>query len=122
MYCDIFINMKQFIKDLFSEQTAASSKRVIAIFIVLNLIGMTWIAVTKSDIGIPPQFMFDALALVAAGGLGLTAVERIFSERKVNAMIEPPSMPVPKPEPTPKCTCTNCNCQRQQDEAENIDI
>lgn len=115
--------MKQFIKDLFSEQTTASSKRVIAIFIVLNLIGMTWIAVTKSDLGIPPQYMFDALALVAAGGLGLTAMERIFAERKVTAMTETSTtVPPATTQPVNECTCMNCKCKKEQTESESIDI
>jgi hypothetical protein len=72
--------MKRFLNALVSENTAASSKRVIAIIVVFNLIAITWVATVRSTVGTPPQFMFDALALVAAGGLGLTSMERIFSK------------------------------------------
>jgi hypothetical protein len=72
--------MKRFLNALVSENTATSSKRVIAIIIIFNLIAITWVATVRSTAGTPPQFMFEALALVAAGGLGLTSMERIFGK------------------------------------------
>ncbi len=113
--------MSKFLKDLFSEKTAASSKRAIAIFIVLNLVAMTWIAVIRSLSGTPPQFMFDALSLVAAGGLGLTAMERIFAERKANDVL-PPAEPTP-PAPEPQYNQCQCNCRQCQTyQGEQLDV
>ena len=67
-----------------SSQSDASSKRFAALFTLINIIIMAWVA-TFAAIGyVTPEFMFDALAAVAGGGLGLTVLEKIFNKTKSN--------------------------------------
>ena len=76
--------MMQFFKNLMSSQSDASSKRFAALFTLINIILMAWVA-TFAAIGyVTPEFMFDALAAVAGGGLGLTVLEKIFNKTKSN--------------------------------------
>lgn len=76
--------MMQFFKNLMSSQSDASSKRFAALFTLINIIIMAWVA-TFAAIGyVTPEFMFDALAAVAGGGLGLTVLEKIFNKTKSN--------------------------------------
>ena len=56
-----------------------SSKRFASLFTLLNVIILTYIATFSSN-GATPEYMFDALCLIAGGGLGLTVVEKIFSK------------------------------------------
>ena len=56
-----------------------SSKRFASLFTLLNVIILTYIATFSSN-GTTPEYMFDALCLIAGGGLGLTVVEKIFSK------------------------------------------
>ena len=72
--------MKKFILNLLSGENETSSKRFAALFTLLNLIAITWVATLKDDKYITPEFMYDALALIAGGGLGLTVIEKIFSK------------------------------------------
>jgi hypothetical protein len=74
--------MKQFFKDLFSGQSETSSKRFSAIISLFSLIIVTFLATFKADNWVTPEFMFDGLALIAGGGLGLTVVEKIFAKGK----------------------------------------
>jgi lipoprotein signal peptidase len=74
--------MKQFFKDLFSGQSDTSSKRFSAIVSLFSLIIVTFLATFKADHWVTPEFMFDGLALIAGGGLGLTVVEKIFAKGK----------------------------------------
>jgi hypothetical protein len=63
---------------LLSSNSAVSSKRVVSIFTLLNLITFCYIgAFTDYEL---PEYMFDALALISGGGLGLTVVESIFKK------------------------------------------
>ena len=63
---------------LLSSNSAVSSKRVVSIFTLLNLITFCYIAAfTDYEL---PEYMFDALALISGGGLGLTVVESIFKK------------------------------------------
>ena len=65
--------MKEWINNLFSYSKSVSSKRVTAIFIVINLIVLAYVGTFTSYIA--PQFMYDALAIVAGGVLSTTVVE-----------------------------------------------
>jgi len=38
---------------------------------------------------VTPEFMFDALALIAGGGLGLTVIEKIFTKKEKNETVTP---------------------------------
>jgi len=66
--------------NLLGNGSDVSSKRFASLFTLLNVIVLTYIATLTSKEGITPEYMFDALCLIASGGLGLTVVEKIFSK------------------------------------------
>lgn len=68
--------------DLISGQSDSSSKRFAALFTLFNLIAITWVATFKAKDWVTPEFMYDALAMIAGGGLGLTVIEKIFAAKK----------------------------------------
>ena len=86
--------MKKFFYDLFGNRSSLSSKRVISAFTLLNIIILAYVATFRNDDHITPEFMFDALCLIAGGGLGLTVIEKIFDKKK-----EVPVQPAPEPQP-----------------------
>lgn len=86
--------MRQFFKNLISSSDESSSKRFVAIIIILCAIAMTFLAAFRAVGWIPPEFMFEGLLWIAAGALGLTAAENIFSKKKTL----PPSPPVEESE------------------------
>ena len=67
---------RNFFSRMFSSDGGVSSKRVISIVILVNVIIFCYIAIFLGKI--IPEFMFDGLALVGGGGIGLTAIENIF--------------------------------------------
>lgn len=73
--------MKEWFRHLISYSTKVSSKRVTAIFIVINLIALSYVATFTSFV--TPQFMFDALAILAGGVLGSTVVEAFTNKNNV---------------------------------------
>ncbi|NBW58313.1 hypothetical protein EBR43_11160 [bacterium] len=73
--------MKEFLQKLLGGGSEVSSKRVAALFTLLNVIVLTYIATCKSADQITPQFMFNALCWIVAGGLGLTTAEKIFGRK-----------------------------------------
>jgi hypothetical protein len=73
--------MKKFFYDMFSSKSELSSKRFSAVFTLFNVILLTYVATFRNSDHITPEFMFDALCLIAGGGLGLTVVEKIFSKK-----------------------------------------
>ena len=86
--------MKKFFYDLFGNRSSLSSKRVISAFTLLNIIILAYVATFRNDDHITPEFTFDALCLIAGGGLGLTVIEKIFDKKK-----EVPVQPAPEPQP-----------------------
>ena len=73
--------MKEWFNSLLTSSTKVSSKRVIAIFVSINLIVISYIAVFSSyDC---PIAMFDTLALLTGGLFGGTVIER-FTKQKSN--------------------------------------
>jgi hypothetical protein len=74
--------MRKFLYDMFSSKGELSSKRVSAVFTLVNVIVLAYIATFRNDDHITPEFMFDALCLIAGGGLGLTVIEKIFDKNK----------------------------------------
>jgi hypothetical protein len=93
--------MKNFFYDMFSNRSSLSSKRILSAFTLLNIIILAYVATFRNDDHITPEFMFDALCLIAGGGLGLTVIEKIFDKKKE----VPVSVPVqPAPEPQPEIT------------------
>jgi hypothetical protein len=70
--------VRNFFSRMFSSDGGVSSKRVISIVILVNVIIFCYIAIFLGKI--IPEFMFDGLALVGGGGIGLTAIENIFKK------------------------------------------
>jgi hypothetical protein len=72
--------MKDWFNCLLTSSTKVSSKRVVAIFVSLNLIVISYIAVFSSyDCPIP---MFDTLALLTGGLFTGTVIERFTKQEK----------------------------------------
>jgi hypothetical protein len=69
--------MKKFFKDLLSGNSDTSSKRFASLLALAVIISLTYIAAYKNEEHIVPEFMFDSIALIAGGGLGLTVIENI---------------------------------------------
>jgi len=74
--------MKDFFIKMLSSDGKISSKRFSAFFTLVNIIILTYIATFLSETKQTPEFMFDALALIAGGGLGLTVIEKIFTKKE----------------------------------------
>ena len=74
--------MKDFFIKMLSSDGKISSKRFSAFFTLVNIIVLTYIATFLSKENQTPEFMFDALALIAGGGLGLTVIEKIFTKKE----------------------------------------
>jgi hypothetical protein len=74
--------MRDFIKKLISANDDMSSKRFAALICTATVIVLAFIATTADEDKICPEFMYDALCLIAGGGLGLSVIEKIFEKRK----------------------------------------
>jgi lipoprotein signal peptidase len=100
--------MKNFFIRMFSSGGEVSSKRFSAFFTLFNIIILAYIATFMSEDKTTPEFMYDALALIAGGGLGLTVIEKIFA-KKDNA---PVNTDITEPI-APNCACggdpSNCS-------------
>ena len=68
--------VRNFFSRMFSSDSGVSSKRVISFIILINVIIFCYVATFLGKI--IPEFMFDGLALVVGGGIGLTEIENIF--------------------------------------------
>ena len=66
--------MKEWLKSLLSSCSKVSSKRIVAIFVTINLIVLSYIATFTYYIC--PIAMFDTLALLTGGLFGGTVIER----------------------------------------------
>jgi hypothetical protein len=73
--------MKEWLVSMLSNCSKVSSKRVIAIFVVINLIVFSYVATFTTYI--IPIAMFDTLALLSGGLFGGTVIER-FTNQKSN--------------------------------------
>ena len=72
--------MKEWLKSLLSSCSKVSSKRIVAIFVTINLIAFTYVA--TFTIYVCPIAMFDTLALLTAGLFGGTVIERFTKQAK----------------------------------------
>jgi hypothetical protein len=73
--------MRKFFTRLLSQDTPESSKRFASLISLFTIIFLTIFATFKDEKWVTPEFMFDALALIVGGGLGLTVIEKIFTKR-----------------------------------------
>ena len=73
--------MKEWLKSLLSNCSKVSSKRIVAIFVTINLIAFSYVATFTTYI--IPIAMFDTLAILSGGLFGGTVIER-FSNQKTN--------------------------------------
>jgi len=73
--------MKEWLKSLLTSCSKVSSKRVIAIFVVINLIVLSYVATFTYYVC--PIAMFDTLALLTGGMFGGTVIEK-FTKSKIN--------------------------------------
>lgn len=74
--------MRDFMKKLISANDDMSSKRFAALICTATVIVLAFIATAAHEDKICPEFMYDALCLIAGGGLGLSVIEKIFEKRK----------------------------------------
>ena len=72
--------MKDWLKSLLTSCSKVSSKRVIAIFVVINLIVFSYVA-TFTQYNCPIA-MFDTLALLTGGMFGGTVIEKFTKQNK----------------------------------------
>ena len=79
--------MKEFFMKLLNGDSDVSSKRFSALFTLGNMIVLAYIATFTSADKVAPKFMYDALAIIVGGGLGLTVIEKIFGNKSSDANI-----------------------------------
>jgi hypothetical protein len=103
--------ISKFFSSMFSGSNDVSSKRFNTFYALTSIIILAFIATFKSADGVTPEFMYDALALIAGGGMGLTVVEKIFNKNTDTApkQDETPAAPVQSIE-TQGTTETQCAC------------
>lgn len=82
-------SIKGFFSKMFSGDSGVSSKRVVAVVAIVNIIIFCYIATFLGKT--IPEFMFDGLALISGGGMGLTAVENIFNRKRNKTDETPPT-------------------------------
>jgi hypothetical protein len=82
--------MKEFFIKMVSASSDVSHKRVIVVFFAVCIILFCFIATYTSKV--IPEFMFDALCLVVAGGMGLSVAEKFKS-------LKPKEEVAPQPQP-----------------------
>ena len=85
--------MKKFFRDLLSGTSDTSSKRFASLVALFVVISLAYIATYKDEKHITPEFMFDSIALIAGGGLGLTVIENIAKIKQQNKNNDTPSEP-----------------------------
>jgi general stress protein CsbA len=73
--------MKEWLKSLLTSCSKVSSKRIVAIFVVINLIVFSYVATFTHYVC--PIAMYDTLALLTGGLFGGTVIER-FTKQKSN--------------------------------------
>ena len=64
----------EYLKEILKSRSGASSKRLISIFLILNIIAMSWISIfTPYKI---EEYLFESLVFLAGGVIGLTTSEK----------------------------------------------
>jgi general stress protein CsbA len=78
--------MKEWLKSLLSNCSKVSSKRIVAIFVTINLIAFSYVATFTTYI--IPIAMFDTLAILSGGLFGGTVIERFTKQAKNGSTTE----------------------------------
>jgi len=73
--------MKEWLKSLLTSCSKVSSKRIVAIFVTINLIVFSYVATFTHYVC--PIAMYDTLALLTGGMFGGTVIEK-FTKSKAN--------------------------------------
>lgn len=68
----------KFLKSIISEDENVSSKRIVALLAVLTIEIIAFVNLFTGKT--VQEFIFDGLIMLALGGLGITAVEKIFKK------------------------------------------
>ena len=95
---------------MFSGNDDVSSKRFNTFYALTSIIVLAFIATFRSEDGSTPEFMYDALALIAGSGMGLTVVEKIFSKPKGESAVENRSLATSEPIQKSSEQVTKCGC------------
>jgi hypothetical protein len=74
--------MKQFLKKMLSASSDVSHKRVIVTLFAICIIIFCFVATYASKV--IPEFMFDALCWIVAGGMGLTILDKFAKKKEEN--------------------------------------
>jgi len=74
--------MKDFLKKMLSASEDVSHKRVIVSFFAFFILFFCIVATYTSKV--IPEFMFDALCWIVAGGMGLTILDKFAKKKKEN--------------------------------------
>jgi len=74
--------IKSAIKKLLGSGDEISAKRFSALVCLAAIVTLAFIAAYNDPAKICPVFMYDALALIAGSGLGLTVIEKIFTKNE----------------------------------------
>jgi len=90
--------MKKFFTNLLSGTSDTSSKRFASLVALAVVISLAYIATYKNEDHITPEFMFDSIALIAGGGLGLTVIENVVKLKQQQNNIPPQAPQPPKQE------------------------
>ena len=72
--------MKEWMKSLLTSCSKVSSKRIVAIFVTINLIVLSYVATFTYYVC--PIAMFDTLALLTGGMFGGTVIEKFTKQAK----------------------------------------
>jgi hypothetical protein len=72
---------KNWISRLLSSGSDVSSKRTASLFTLLMIIVMAFIAVASDEHHVCPEFMYNALCLIAGGGLSMTILDKLIEKR-----------------------------------------
>ena len=72
--------MKDFLKKMLSASADVSHKRVIVTIFAICILIFCFVATYTSKV--IPEFMFDALCWIVAGGMGLTILDKFAQKKK----------------------------------------
>lgn len=75
-------SLYKFFKSIISEDESVSSKRIVALiaFLTIEIVAFVNLFTGKTI----QEFIFDGLIMITLGGLGITAIEKIFRKGSTN--------------------------------------